>query len=71
MITAAGHRLDYDRLVLATGAAPRQLPVGGVDLKGVMSFRDLHDVRTLLSLPPGRVVVVGGGFWAWRRRMPW
>ena len=62
VITAAGHRLDYDRLVLATGAAPRQLPVDGVDLKGVMSFRDLHDVRTLLSLPPGRVVVVGGGF---------
>ncbi|MGJ3257242.1 MAG: NAD(P)/FAD-dependent oxidoreductase [Alcanivorax sp.] len=62
VITAAGHVLDYDRLLLATGAAPRQLPVDGVALKGVMSFRDLHDVRTLLSLPAARVVVVGGGF---------
>jgi nitrite reductase (NADH) large subunit len=62
VITAAGHVLGYDRLLLATGAAPRQLPVDGVALKGVMSFRDLHDVRTLLSLPAARVVVVGGGF---------
>ena len=62
VITAAGHVLEYDRLLLATGAAPRQLPVDGVALKGVMGFRDLHDVRTLLSLPAARVVVVGGGF---------
>jgi nitrite reductase (NADH) large subunit len=62
VITAAGHVLEYDRLLLATGAAPRQLPVDGVALKGVMSFRDLHDVRTLLSLPAARIVVVGGGF---------
>ena len=60
--TAAGHLLDYDRLLLATGAAPRQLPVEGVTLDGVVSFRDLYDVRRLLSLPAARVVVVGGGF---------
>ncbi|ERP92337.1 FAD-dependent pyridine nucleotide-disulfide oxidoreductase [Alcanivorax sp. P2S70] len=62
VVTAAGHKLDYDRLVLATGAAPRQLPVEGVNLDGVMSFRDLYDVRKLLSLSAARVVVVGGGF---------
>lgn len=62
VITAAGHVLDYDRLLLATGASPRQLPVAGVDLDGVMSFRDLHDVRKLLSLSAARVVIVGGGF---------
>jgi len=60
--TAAGHLLDYDRLLLATGAAPRQLPVEGVTLDGVVSFRDLYDVRRLLSLSAARVVVVGGGF---------
>ena len=60
--TAAGHMLDYDRLLLATGAAPRQLPVEGVSLDGVVSFRDLYDVRRLLSLSAARVVVVGGGF---------
>jgi len=60
--TAAGHVLDYDRLLLATGAGPRQLPVDGVGLKGVVSFRDLYDVRRLLSLSAARVVVVGGGF---------
>ncbi len=60
--TAAGHLLDYDRLLLATGAAPRQLPVEDVTLDGVVSFRDLYDVRRLLSLSAARVVVVGGGF---------
>lgn len=62
VVTAAGHKLDYDRLVLATGAAPRQLPIEGNELNGVMSFRDLYDVRKLLSLSAARVVVVGGGF---------
>lgn len=62
VITAAGHELPYDRLLLATGAGPRQLPVDGVNLDGVMSFRDLYDVRKLLSLDSARVVVVGGGF---------
>lgn len=60
--TAAGHLLDYDRLLLATGAASRQLAVPGVNLDGVVSFRDLYDVRRLLSFSAARVVVVGGGF---------
>jgi len=38
------------------------LPVEGVTLDGVVSFRDLYDVRRLLSLSAARVVVVGGGF---------
>lgn len=62
VLTAAGHQLGYDRLVLATGAAPRALPVPGNQLAGVMSFRDLRDTRLLLALEPARVVVVGGGF---------
>lgn len=60
--TAAGHRVGYDRLVLATGAAPRVLPIAGTELAGVMSFRDLRDTRRLLALPRSRIVVVGGGF---------
>lgn len=62
VLTAAGHRLGYDRLVLATGAAPRPLPVPGNELAGVMSFRDLRDTRLLLTINSARVVVVGGGF---------
>ncbi|EKF75185.1 nitrite reductase family protein [Alcanivorax hongdengensis A-11-3] len=62
VITAAGHVLPYDRLLLATGSAPRALPVDGAGLQGVVSFRDLYDVRRLLALPPSRIVVVGGGF---------
>ena len=60
--TGAGHRLAYDRLVLATGAAPRRLALPGADLRGVLSFRDLADTRRLQGLTPGDLVVVGGGF---------
>ncbi|WP_101676064.1 NAD(P)/FAD-dependent oxidoreductase [Alloalcanivorax mobilis] len=60
--TADGREFAYHRLVLATGAAPRSLPVPGADLNGVLGFRDLRDARHLLALPRCRVVVVGGGF---------
>ncbi|MBF1800536.1 NAD(P)/FAD-dependent oxidoreductase [Alloalcanivorax profundimaris] len=60
--TGAGHRLAYDRLVLATGAAPRRLALPGADLDGVLSFRDLADTRRLQGLAPRALVVVGGGF---------
>jgi 3-phenylpropionate/trans-cinnamate dioxygenase ferredoxin reductase subunit len=49
----------YDRLLLATGGAPRRLPVGG---DGVTYFRTLRDYRRLRAVQGRRVVVIGGGF---------
>src|SRR5262245_43085019 len=60
---ADGATLPYARLVLATGSRPIRLGVPGMDLPGVMTFRDLGDVgaiqATAARLPT--VVVVGGG----------
>lgn len=56
--------LAYDRLVLATGVAPRR-PAAFVGLDGVHTLRSLADARALrdaLRTKPGPVVVVGGGF---------
>ncbi|MFO1354012.1 MAG: FAD-dependent oxidoreductase [Acinetobacter sp.] len=39
-------KVDYDRLIIATGSKPFIPPVQGVDLKGVISFRDIYDVNT-------------------------
>jgi nitrite reductase (NADH) large subunit len=53
----------YDRLLLATGSRPFMLPVPGADLPGVISFRDIKDVDTMLetSKTHKKAVVIGGG----------
>ncbi len=53
----------YDRLLLATGSHPFIIPVPGHDLPGVISFRDIHDVDTMLesSKKHKHAVVIGGG----------
>jgi NADPH-dependent 2,4-dienoyl-CoA reductase/sulfur reductase-like enzyme len=58
-----GTAVPFDRLVVATGAAPRRLP-GAPDLDGVHALRSLDDalaVRDAFDRRP-RVAVVGAGF---------
>jgi 3-phenylpropionate/trans-cinnamate dioxygenase ferredoxin reductase subunit len=59
-----GSSLDYDHLVIATGARLRQLEVPGIELDGVMSLRTVADaLRIRAAIRPGvRVVIVGGGY---------
>jgi 3-phenylpropionate/trans-cinnamate dioxygenase ferredoxin reductase subunit len=62
--TAAGRRLPYDALVLATGTRVRPLPVPGSELDGVVYLRTLEESEALARrvAEAERVVVVGGGF---------
>jgi nitrite reductase (NADH) large subunit len=59
----SGLAVRYDRLLLATGSKPFIVPVPGHELPGVIGFRDLHDVDTMLAAarPGARAVVIGGG----------
>ena len=60
-----GDVLDYDQLLLTTGAAPRRLDIPGAQLEGVHYLRTVEDsevLRTRLATGSGRVVVVGGGW---------
>jgi nitrite reductase (NADH) large subunit len=59
----SGLAVRYDRLLLATGSRPFIVPVPGHRLPGVIGFRDLHDVDTMLAAarPGARAVVIGGG----------
>ncbi|MDX7935709.1 nitrite reductase small subunit NirD [Acinetobacter baumannii] len=61
--TEKGQTVDYDRLILATGSAPFIPPVQGVDLKGVLTFRDIYDVNTMIEYCGSKTnaVVIGGG----------
>ncbi|MBT0994947.1 FAD-dependent oxidoreductase [Cellulomonas sp. DKR-3] len=64
VVDAGGGRTAFDRLVLATGSAPRGLDVPGAELEGVVTLRTLADsdrLRARLS-EARRVVVVGGGW---------
>jgi 3-phenylpropionate/trans-cinnamate dioxygenase ferredoxin reductase subunit len=61
---ADGATLDYDRLLIATGAVPRRPPIPGAGLEGVHVLRTLADadgLRTELA-PGARLVVVGAGW---------
>src|SRR6266700_3471379 len=59
-----GETLRYDKLLLATGASPRRLPVPGGDLGGVLYLRTADDSERLRAAISGggRVVVVGAGW---------
>jgi len=58
---ADGTRLPFSKLVLATGSLPMRLPTPGMELPGVLTFRDIDDVNTIAASKGARVVVVGGG----------
>jgi NADPH-dependent 2,4-dienoyl-CoA reductase/sulfur reductase-like enzyme len=58
-----GRRLDYDALMISTGAAPRSLP----ELEGYANCRPLRTIddarRLRQTLAPGaRLVIIGAGF---------
>jgi nitrite reductase (NADH) large subunit len=63
-VTARSGRVEaYDKLILATGSDPFIIPVPGHDLQGVVTFRDMDDVGTMLRAADGggNAVVIGGG----------
>lgn len=64
VVLASGESVGYDAVLLATGAAPRRLPVPGADLAGVHYLRDLADADDLRAAiaSGGRVVVIGAGW---------
>ena len=65
VVLGDGGRLEYGKLIWATGGDPRRLSCSGGDLGGVHSVRHRADVdRIMAELERGakRVVVVGGGY---------
>ncbi|MDF7824421.1 FAD-dependent oxidoreductase [Pontiellaceae bacterium B12227] len=57
--------LEYDKLVLATGAESSIPPIPGIDLQNVFNLKDIHDAdrikETLAQHKALNAVIVGGG----------
>ena len=60
---ANGATLPYGKLVFATGSSPVRLGTPGMELPGVLTFRDLGDVGKIRDAAAAgeRAVVIGGG----------
>ncbi|MES0327476.1 MAG: nitrite reductase large subunit NirB [Gammaproteobacteria bacterium] len=63
VLTESGQQVPYDRLLVATGSMPFIIPVPGAEKEGVIGFRDIHDVHTMLEAAREykKAVVIGGG----------
>ena len=61
-----GSTLEFDNLLIATGASPAGLPIPGTDLEGVQALWSLEHTARLLEATEGiekpRVTMVGAGF---------
>jgi len=65
LATGRVYEESYDKLILATGAAPVRPTIPGIDLPGVHSLRDLQDtdrIKEQANRGLQRVVLLGGGF---------
>jgi nitrite reductase (NADH) large subunit len=60
---AGGAQLGFSKLVFATGSQPIKPDIPGMDLPGVLTFRDVDDVNAIAATKAAgvRVVVIGGG----------
>jgi nitrite reductase (NADH) large subunit len=58
---SSGTQLPFSKLVFATGSRPIKLAIPGMELPGVLTFRDFDDVDTIAKAAGARVVVIGGG----------
>jgi len=55
--------IDYDKLLIATGASPKTVDVPGADKKGIFTVRNIEDARAIIALlkKTEDIVVLGGG----------
>jgi len=63
VILSGGAQLAFSKLVFATGSQPIKPDIPGMDLPGVLTFRDVDDVNAIAAMKAAgaRVVVIGGG----------
>jgi len=65
LVTGQTATLEYDKLVLATGANPVRPPLEGINLEGIYSVKDVASADQILNwitaAQPKKAVIIGGG----------
>ncbi|WP_445370525.1 NAD(P)/FAD-dependent oxidoreductase [Methylomonas sp. HW2-6] len=63
VVAQDGTEAEYDYLLLATGSLPLMLDIPGRDLRGVLGFRDIADVQSMIAAAASKThaVILGGG----------
>ncbi|WP_446810994.1 NAD(P)/FAD-dependent oxidoreductase [Methylomonas sp. 2BW1-5-20] len=63
VIAHDGTRAEYDKLLIATGSLPLILDIPGRNVEGVLGFRDIADVETMIEKAASKrhAVILGGG----------
>lgn len=63
-VSVDGRSVNYDKLLIATGASPMTPPIPGTDLDGVHNCWDLADAREIIKYcePGKRITLIGAGF---------
>ncbi|WP_208589499.1 nitrite reductase large subunit NirB [Gracilibacillus suaedae] len=56
-------KMNYDKLIIATGSNPFILPLPGIDKEGVMTFRTIDDCKKMIEAAKHykKAAVIGGG----------
>lgn len=64
VVLSTGDTVDYDQLIIATGARARKLALPGSDLDGFLELRTIEDAEAIKAcFKPGfRLAVIGGGY---------
>jgi len=64
VVVGENHPLQYDKLIIATGARPRKLSVPGAEQEGVFYLRSADDVLAIKTQVSAgkRAVIIGGGY---------
>jgi NADPH-dependent 2,4-dienoyl-CoA reductase/sulfur reductase-like enzyme len=65
LVTGREYEESFDKLILATGAAPFRPPLPGMDLPGVFTLRTLQDtdhIKQRVDQGVKQAVLLGGGF---------
>lgn len=64
VVLSNGRKLEYDKLLVATGSVPLVPPIEGLDKKGVFTLTGLEDIRRIQRFmkSASRTVVIGAGF---------
>ena len=59
----SGRRLNYDKLLIATGRKPLQLPIPGIEGEGIFNFTNLDMAKRMMEYLKDvkRILIIGAG----------